>query len=390
MQALRLKRHLRHRVLQGHPWIFSNELVQLPRDAEPGALVEVQDPQGRFVGIGYFNPHSLIAVRLLTRTRQPIDAVFFARRIRRADDLRKRVFQKVRSYRVVFSEADGLPGLIVDRYEDNLVLQVTTAGMERWSSTVCEVLAEMFKPGAIVARNDTAIRELEGMRLEKRVLYGKIESPTVITKNDLEFEIDLLEGQKTGFYLDQSENYARLKDLVTGGMVLDGFCYAGGWALHAARYGAQKVIGLDSSEKAIGWAKANARRNGLEDRCDFRKTDLFDDLRDQASMGMRYDGIILDPPAFIKSKVKLKEGLQGYREINRRAMALIKPGGFLVTCSCSYHLDREDFRTMLTQAAQDAKRTVRLLEFRAQSRDHPILLSIPETDYLKCAILMIE
>ena len=390
MDILRLKRHHVRRVLQGHPWIFSNELAQRPQEIQPGDLVAVQDPQGCDVGIGYFNPHSLIAVRLLTRTQEPIDAAFFARRIRRADDFRKRFFPKERSYRVVFSEADGLPGLVVDRYEDDLVLQVTTAGMERWISTICEVLAEMFKPEAIVARNDTAIRELEGMRLEKRVLYGKIESPTVITKNGLEFEIDLLEGQKTGFYLDQSENYARLKDLVTGGTVLDGFCYAGAWALHAARYGAQKVIGLDSSEKAVGWAKANARRNGLEDRCDFRKTDLFDDLKDQAAEGRLYDGVILDPPAFIKGKTKWKEGLQGYREINRRAMVLIKPGGFLVTCSCSYHLSREDFRTMLTQAAQDAKRTVRLLEFRSQSRDHPIRLSIPETDYLKCAILMIE
>jgi len=390
MDILRLKRHHVRRVLQGHPWIFSNELAQRPQEIQPGDLVAVQDPQGCDVGIGYFNPHSLIAVRLLTRTQEPIDAAFFARRIRRADDFRKRFFPKERSYRVVFSEADGLPGLVVDRYEDDLVLQVTTAGMERWISTICEVLAEMFKPEAIVARNDTAIRELEGMRLEKRVLYGKIESPTVITKNGLEFEIDLLEGQKTGFYLDQSENYARLKDLVTGGTVLDGFCYAGAWALHAARYGAQKVIGLDSSEKAVGWAKANARRNGFEDRCEFRKADLFDELRKQDSIGVQYDSIILDPPAFIKSKSKQKEGLQGYREINRHAMRLIKPGGFLVTCSCSYHLDREGFLKMLSQAAWDARRTARLLEFRAQSRDHPILLSIPETNYLKCAILMIE
>ena len=390
MQVLRLKRHLRHRVLQGHPWVFSNELVHVPRDAEPGALVEVQDPQGRFLGIGYFNPRSLIAVRLLSRTNQPIDLAFFIQRIRRADDLRKRFFKEERSYRVVFSEADGLPGLIVDRYENDIVLQVTTAGMEQRISTICEVLVEMLKPKTIVARNDTAIRELEGLKLEKHVLYGKIESPTVISKNGLEFELDLLEGQKTGFYLDQSENYLRLKDLVAGGTVLDCFCYTGGWALHAARYGAGRVIGLDSSEKAIGWAKANARRNGLEDQCDFRKADLFDELKKQVSMSVQYDGIILDPPAFIKSKVKLKEGLQGYREINRHAMRLIKPGGFLVTCSCSYHLDREGFLKMLSQAAWDARRTARLLEFRAQSRDHPILLSIPETNYLKCAILMIE
>jgi len=390
MEILRLRRHQGRRVLQGHPWIFSNELAQLPRDMEPGAVVEVQDPTGRFVGIGYFNPHSLIAVRLLTRTSQAIDSDFFIQRVRQADLFRKRLIPKERSYRVVFSEADGLPGLIVDRYENDIVLQVTTAGMERWLSTICEVLIDLFHPGAIVARNDTAIRELEGLKLEKRVLYGTIESHTVITKDGLEFEIDLLEGQKTGFYLDQSENYARLQGLVSGGTILDGFCYAGGWSLHAARYGAQRVIGLDSSEKAIGWAKANARRNGLEDRCEFRKADLFDDLRNQASMGVLYEVIILDPPAFIKSKAKQSEGLRGYREINRRAMALIKPGGILITCSCSYHLDREGFQKVLSQAAKDAGRTARLLEFRLQSRDHPILLSIPETEYLKCAILMMD
>ena len=390
MQVLRLKRHQGRRVLQGHPWVFSNELVHVPRDAEPGVLVEVHDPQGRVLGIGYFNPRSLIAVRLLSRTIQPIDRAFFIQRIRQADGMRKWLFKEERSYRVVFSEADGLPGLIVDRYEDDIVIQVTTAGMERWIPAVCEALIELFHPKTIVARNDTAIRELEGLKLEKRVLYGKIESPTVITKNGLKFELDLLEGQKTGFYLDQSENYPRLKDLVAGGTVLDGFCYAGCWALHAARYGAKQVIGLDSSEKAIGLAKANARRNGLEDRCDFRKVDVFDELRKQVSAGAQYDGIVLDPPAFIKSKSKLKEGLQGYREINRHAMRLIKPAGFLVTCSCSYHLDREGFLNMLSQAAWDARRTARLLEFRAQARDHPILLSIPETNYLKCAILMIE
>lgn len=390
MEIFRLKRHQERRVLRGHPWIFSNELARLPLDIEPGTLVEVQDPLGRFIGRGYFNPHSLIAVRLLTRTNQAIDSVFFIQRIRQADLFRKRIFPEERSYRVVFSEADGLPGLIVDRYENDIVLQVTTAGMERWISTICDVLVEMFKPKTIVARNDTAIRELEGLQLEKRVLFGRIESPTVITKNGLEFELDLLEGQKTGFYLDQSENYLRLKDLVAGGTILDGFCYAGGWALHAARYGARQVIGLDSSEKAIGWAKTNARRNGLEDRCEFRKADLFDDLRNQASRGPQYNVIILDPPAFIKSKAKQRQGLRGYRDINRTAMALIKPGGILVTCSCSYHLDREGFRKMLSQAAQEAGRTTRLLEFRSQSRDHPVLLSIPETDYLKCAILMIE
>jgi 23S rRNA (cytosine1962-C5)-methyltransferase len=390
MEILRLKRHQGRRVLHGHPWIFSNELSQRPRDIEPGALVEVQDPTGRFVGIGYFNPHSLIAVRLLTRIHQAVDSAFFIQRLRQADTFRRRLFPEERSYRVVFGEADGLPGLLVDRYDDDLVLQATTAGMERRLSTICEALIELFHPKAIVARNDTAIRKLEGLELEKRVLYGRIESPTVITKNGVEFEPDLLEGQKTGFYLDQSENYVRLQGLVTGGTVLDGFCYAGGWALHAARYGAEKVIGLDSSEKAIGWAKTNARRNGLEDRCEFRKADLFENLRNQASMGIRYDVVILDPPAFIKSRAKQREGLRGYRDINRTAMALIKPGGILVTCSCSYHLDREGFREMLSRAAQDAGRTARLLEFRSQSRDHPILLSIPETEYLKCAILLID
>jgi 23S rRNA (cytosine1962-C5)-methyltransferase len=390
MQILRLKRHQGRRVLQGHPWVFNNELVLVPRNTEAGALVELRDSQDRAIGIGYFNFHSLIAVRLLSRTGQPIDHAFFIQRIRQADDLRKRLFKEEKAYRVVFGEADGLPGLIVDRYEENIVIQVTTAGMERWTQQICEALIELFNPRVIVARNDTAIRELEGLKQEKKILYGKIESAAVITKNGLKFELDLLEGQKTGFYLDQSENYPRLKDFVAGGTVLDCFCYAGSWALHASKYGAGQVIGLDSSEKAIVLAKANARRNGLEDRCDFKKADLFDELKKQSSAGAQYDCVILDPPAFIKNKPKSKEGLQGYREINRHAMRLIKPGGVLVTCSCSYHLDREGFLNMLGQAAWDAKRTARLLEFRSQAKDHPILLSIPETNYLKCAILMIE
>lgn len=389
MESLRLKKIVATRVLQGHPWVYRNELPDLPIGFPSGELVELTDSKGRFVAIGYCNPKSVISVRILSREREKIDGDFFLRKIEAAHSYRGRFSAREESYRVVYSEADFLPGLIVDRYGPSIVIQVLTAGMERYTESIIGAIDLLFSPQAIVARNDISSRALEGLAVERKVLSGKLEPPVVISKNSLKFEIDLLEGQKTGFFLDQSENYLQLEGLVGGGDVLDTFCYTGGWSVHAARFGAKGVIGIDASEEAVGLARRNAARNGFESQCRFEVGNVFDYLNAQEKEGKRYDCIILDPPSFVKRRKEVENAVRGYKEINLRAMKLLRPGGFLVTCSCSYHLSQSRFREILRDAAGDVKRTLRLMTLQSQAKDHPILLSLPETEYLKCAILQI-
>lgn len=389
MESFRLNKTVATRVVQGHLWIYRNELPKLPLDFPPGELVELVDPRGRFIAIGYCNPKSVISVRILTREREKIDGDFFLRKIASAHTYRKRFYAEEESYRVVYSEADLLPGLIVDRYGSYIVIQVLTAGMERHSESILAAIESLFSPQAIVARNDIPSRALEGLSAERKVLSGKLEPPVVILKNRLAFEIDLLEGQKTGFFLDQSDNYLQLEGLVSGGEVLDTFCYTGGWSVHAARFGAKGVIGIDASEGALDLARRNAARNGFESRCRFEAGNVFDFLKAQEGEGREYDCIILDPPSFVKRRKEIENAVRGYKEINLRAMKLLRPGGFLLTCSCSYHLSEGRFREILLDAAADVKRTLRFVTLRSQAKDHPILLSLPETEYLKCAILQI-
>jgi 23S rRNA (cytosine1962-C5)-methyltransferase len=288
---------------------------------------------------------------------------------------------------VVFSEGDLLPGLIIDRYGEHLVVQALTLGMELRTEWVCETLEHLLHPRAIIARNDAAIRSLEHLPTEKKMLRGSIEEPVEIQEADLHFQVDVWEGQKTGFYLDQRENRCLLRPLFRGARVLDAFCYTGAWALHAARAGATEVVGVDESARAIEQAVRHAERNGLQDHCRFSVDDVFHYLQEADVRQERFDCIILDPPAFVKSRSKLREGLHGYWEINRRAMRLLNPGGFLVTCSCSYHVDPDTFRGILLRAARTTRRTVVLLEMRSQAKDHPVLLPMGESSYLKCAVL---
>lgn len=384
MEIVRLNRT--SRILAGHLWVFSNEISGSPKGFEPGSLVELRDRKDAFIGIGYINPRSLIAVRILTRQKEDIDSHFFKRRVIDALEYRKRFLNDTNAFRAVFSEGDFLPGLIVDKYSDCLSVQILTRGMEVWSQTILEVLDEIYAPSVIVLRNDSSSRLLEGLKREKRVVKGTLDKLPVVREVSLLFEIDPLSGQKTGFFLDQRENRVAFSHLVKGGKGLDLFCYTGAWSLHLARGGAE-VTGIDESENAIVQAQRNAEVNGLLERCVFKKADVFWFLKEEVSCGKVYDFVVLDPPAFVKSRTKVKEALRGYREINASAMRLLKRGGFLATSSCSHHIDRETFMEMLRSAARDAGRRVRVMEMRSQAKDHPVLLSMPETEYLKCAFL---
>jgi 23S rRNA (cytosine1962-C5)-methyltransferase len=387
MRTIKLKKKEERRVLRGHPWVFSNEVQDLSADVVPGEPVEVRDFSGNFLGRGYVNPRSLIAVRILTRKQEDMDTAFFTKRIGSARDLRKDLgFGE--SFRAVFSEGDGLPGLIVDKYEDTLVVQSLTAGIDGMLDAVLAALREVYGPKTIVLRNDTSSRSLEGLEQETRVVLGETSGMVEFEESGIRYRADVLEGQKTGFFFDQRENRLALRDLVRGRRTLDCFCYVGAWALSAARYGASEVLGIDSSEKAVTLARSNAELNDLSAK--FLIGDVFETLRGLEKQKERFGCIVLDPPAFVKSRAKVREALKGYKEINLRGMRLLEPGGFLVTCSCSHHIDQELFREMLIDAAWSAGRQARLLEMRSQSRDHPMLLAAPETRYLKCAVLMVE
>ena len=389
MIRVTLRRGHDHRLRGGHPWVFSNEIAALDGPAEPGAAVEIIAANGQRLGTGYYNPHSLIAARLLTRRHESIDtSEFFVTALQKALEYRRRLGGDLEALRLVHGESDALPGLVVDRYGDVLSVQLLTKGMDVRRELLVAALRELLAPRAIVARNDSAARELEGLPRGVELLHGEVPEPVVVTINGLRFAVDVLAGQKTGLFLDQRENCRRLHGLAQGSEVLDLFCYAGAWSVHAASYGANSVTGVDASVAAVRQAEANARLNGLADRCRFVAADVFDFLRDHR--GRRFGTVILDPPAFIKSRKHLAEGQKGYLTVNRRALEMVAPGGVLVTCSCSHHLDRPTFLTLIAQAAQQARRNVRLMEMRGQASDHPVLPACPETDYLKCAFLFVE
>jgi 23S rRNA (cytosine1962-C5)-methyltransferase len=375
------------RVVAGHPWIYRSEIARVEDEGEPGDIARVWDHRGRFVGQAMVNMKSQIAGRLLSRNDEPIDGAFFERRIREAVGRCCRRVSGPDACRLIFGEADHLPGLIADRYADILVIQILTAGMERQRETILGALRSVVQPRAIYDRNDASPRKLEGLPLHKGFAWGEAETGVWIQESDLSLFAEVAQGQKTGFYLDQRENRQVVKGLAGGRDVLDCFCYSGGFALSAASGGANAVLGIDLSAEAIAWAERSAARNGHSDRCQFAVANAFDELRAFDREERRFGMIILDPPAFTKGKGALAGALRGYKEINLRAMKLLAPGGILVTCSCSYHVDAPMFLDMLRSAAADAHREFRLVEFRTQASDHPILLAAKETQYLKCAIL---
>jgi 23S rRNA (cytosine1962-C5)-methyltransferase len=390
MKRLILRQGHDRRIRQGHPWIFSNEIASVEGSPQAGDALGIYSQAGESYGTAYYNPHSLIAARLLSREQISIDeSDFFKSRIKAAADYRRTIYPDAQAVRLVHGEGDGLPGLVVDRYGEILSVQFLTLGIDRRKELISEALNDLFQPSAIVARNDVGIRELEGLPQLTEILVGTPPEMTIIHEHGLRFRINILRGQKTGHFLDQKENHLTLETRAEKRRVLDLFCYTGGWATHAARYGASEVLGIDISADAIELARENARLNFLEPICRFEKADAFEMLRTLKNAGERFGLITLDPPAFVKSKKKLAEAIRGYLTINRRAMELVEPGGYLITCSCSYHMQRDLFLDMLRQAASKAGRAVRLLEIRGQSYDHPVLLACPETDYLKCAVLQI-
>jgi len=389
VHTIRLRPGEQDRLLAGHPWVYQNELEGWPPDVAPGDLVDLHDSQGHFLGRGYLNPRTTLAVRVLARGRVPVDQEFFLSRIRQAMALRERFMGGRVAYRVVHGEADGLPGLVVDRYGDAVAIQLLTAGMDRRRELILTAVEQVLRPRTIVARNDSPMREREGLPRERALLRGQIPPEPTVTINGLDVAVDLLEGQKTGLFLDQIDNYPLIERMAGGADVLDCFCYVGLWGLHAARSGATRVTGIDQSPAAIKQATALAARNGLTDRCAFHVGNVFDELREHDRRREAFDLVILDPPAFVKARNRIPEALAGYKEINLRAMRLLRPGGFLVTCSCSYHLSAEQFLRMLWDAARDVRRTVRLVARGAQGRDHPVLLGLPESEYLKCCVLQV-
>lgn len=380
MTTVRVNRKAADRAASGHPWIFSSDVVDRG-DAAAGDVVRVVDHRNQLVGVAHYSSTSQITLRLLSDKVEPADRAFFLRRLRAALAHRERVVENSDAYRMVFSEADLLPGLIVDRYGPYLVMQTLDQGMDRARDVIVDCLEELLSPAGILARNDVSVRRLEGLTLEVVTLAGEIPERVHIQMNGLRLEADLLKGQKTGVYLDQRENYLAAARWARG-RVLDCFTSTGGFALHAAPR-AESVDAVDSSAGALATAEANARANGIEN-INFRQADVFEFL---SGVERRYAMIVLDPPAFAKSRKAVDDAARGYKEINLRALRLLDPGGVLITCSCSHHVSEAALHEVIAQAALDAGKTLRVLERRTQASDHPILLTVPETLYLKCLVL---
>lgn len=382
-----LRRGREQRVLGGHPWVFRSD-IEREDGAADGLPVRVLTSAGRFLAMAVYNPRSQISLRILSRRDEPIDGAFIRGRVRRALDYRRR-FADLNSCRLIFAESDGLPAVIADKFGDVIVVQILCLGMERFKRDIVDALAQELSPRGIYERNDVPVRELEGLTQQTGLLFGEVPDRVEMQENGVRFLVDVKEGQKTGFFLDQKENRAAIAPFVSGMRVLDCFTHTGSFALHAAHYGAAEVTGVDISEHACACALENARLNGVEDRVRFECANAFDFLRAHQTAKEQYDVVILDPPAFTKTRSAVEGALRGYKEINLRGMKLTRDGGFFITCSCSQHVTPDLFRGMLLEAQKDARVQLRQIEWRTQGRDHPILLASPETQYLKCGIFQV-
>lgn len=372
------------RARAGHPWIYRSDVAEA--EGEAGDVVRVADRAGRFLGHAFYNPQSEITLRLATREDENLDEAWFRARIQKSLAYREGLNIDADAYRLVHSEADGLPGLVVDRYGDYLVLQIGSAAIENRLDWILAALRDGLAPAGILLRGDAASRKREGLEVGIRILSGEVPDLVVAREGPIRYEVRLETGQKTGSFLDQRENHQAAARYVKGfDKVLDVFSYAGGFALHAARV-ARHVEAVDSSGGALDAARRNAEINGLENLT-FTRASAFDLLRERSDEGELYDAVVLDPPAFAKTRREVPRATRAYKEINLRAMKLLAPGGVLVTCSCSYHFSRDLMEDTLRSAAADAGRTMRIREWRGQSSDHPEVLTVPETRYLKCAIL---
>ncbi|MFA6030203.1 MAG: class I SAM-dependent rRNA methyltransferase [Elusimicrobiota bacterium] len=387
--TLKLKPREEDRIFGGHLWVFSNELQAVPK-TEPGVEAELVTAGGRRLGRGFYNPHSLIAFRFLTRREEAFDADFFRGRLERALALRRRLMPGGESFRLCFGESDGLPGLVADKFGEYLVLQVLSAGMDRCLPQVLEALEGLLHPKGILLKNDHPSRALEGLKAEVRVVAGEVPEKTVIEADGLKYAVTLSgSSQKTGFYFDQRENRLFLSPYLKDRVVLDLHCFTGAFALSAARAGAKKVLGLDSSGPAIELARENAALNGLEGTCSFDEGDAEGVLANFAIGGqaLKPDVVLVDPPSFVRSRKHLSSALRAYTRLNAAALKCLSSGGLLATSTCSHHVTREFFLEMLRGAAAKAARPCRLIALRGQGGDHPVLLSMPETEYLNFALL---
>ncbi|HYF81963.1 MAG TPA: class I SAM-dependent rRNA methyltransferase [Clostridia bacterium] len=388
MAKIILKKGEEQRIQMGHPWVFDNEVRSTEGSYEPADIVDVVDFKDRFIGRGYINPKSKILVRLLTREHEEINKEFFRKKILQAWEYRKKLVD-TSSCRVIFGEADFLPALIVDKFSDYLSIQTLSLGIEKYKDIIIELLEEILEPKGIYERNDVQIREKEGLEQKKGFIKGPFDTTVEIMENEVKMLVDIENGQKTGYFLDQRENRAALRPFVKDARVLDTFTHTGGFALHAAHYGAKEVTAVDISEHAIEYVKRNAAINGLQYKINGVVGNVFDVLKEYQLANEKFDVVILDPPAFCKTKSAVEGAYRGYKDINLRGMKILKPGGFLVTCSCSHYMYPGIFMEMIQDAAMDAHRIVRQVEFRTQAKDHPVLYGSDESMYLKCVILQV-
>ncbi len=386
MYTVTLKRNEEKKVLNGYPWIFANEVQKIEGKDKQGSVAEVKAFDGRYVGKGFINHHSKIIVRMLTTKSEEINKDFFEERIKIADEGRRELGYND-NYRVVFGESDNLPGLIVDKYGDKLSVQFLSLGMEVIKNDIVDILVKRFAPSAIYERSDVAIREKEGLPLKKGVIYGKDETQSVIVENGLKLIVDLENGQKTGYFLDQKENRDDLKFYVKDKTVLDCFCNEGGFSLCAKKYGAKEVTAIDISKTAIELVEKNAELNDLE--INTRVADVFEALREYRKSGEKFGVIVLDPPAFTKTADTVKAGYKGYKDINANALKLVEKGGYLVTCSCSQHLTLPLFLQMIKESVFESGVRAKLVELRTQGKDHAVCIGYDESLYLKVAVIKV-
>ena len=392
MKSIILNKNISRRIELGHPWIFGNEVNRgklLDTSPQPGEIVNVLAHDKNFIGRGYVNPQSKIMVRLLTRDKnETIDENFFLQRIQKAWDYRKQIGY-TENCRLVFGEADDLPQLIIDKFNDYFVIQTLALGIDVWKPAIVKAIEKIFSPKGIYERNDVPVRELEGMQQQKGFLSAEFDTNIIITENNVKFHVDIANGQKTGFFLDQQDNRKAIQHIVKGAEVLGAFCYTGSFEISAAFYGAKKVTGLDISQSAVDMCNKNAALNGLEDKCEFICVNAFDVMKNWTKENRQWDVVMLDPPSFTKSRSSIDKAVAGYKEINLRGMKLVKPGGFLVTSSCTNLVQPELFLDTIYAAAKDAKRQLRQLVFNAQSPDHPIIRGQDYTHYLKFLIVQV-
>ena len=386
MTKVYLNKKINPRIAQGHPWIYNNEVDRIAGPIEPGDIVEVYFFDGQLAGRGYINPNSQIIIRLLTRKREEIDANFFYEKIKTAWAYRQQLGY-TENCRLVFGEADGLPALIIDKFNDYFVLQTLSLGIDIWKKAIVDAIQKIFSPKGIYERNDVPVRELEGLTQVKDFLTEPFPTEIIIKENDLQFYVNIETGQKTGYFLDQQDNRRAIKEIVKGADVLGAFTYTGTFEIHAAHYGAKSVLGIDISESAVAQANKNAALNKLEHIVKFEAMNAFDVLKKWGKEGRKYDVVMLDPPAFTKSRNNIDKAITGYKEINLRGMQMLRNGGFLVTSSCTNLVSPELFLETIQMAAWDAKKRIRQVTYQSQSGDHPIIWGMENTHYLKFLIV---